>query len=154
MNIKIICIAKTKEKYFIEPFLEYQKRLLPYANVELKELAASKLTSTNNIDIVKKEEKQRILKALSPNLPIIVLSEEGMQINSVDFAHKIHTWQIKGGAQFIIGGTYGLDDEIKSAATLLMSLSKMTFTHEMIRIFLIEQLYRAFMINNNKKYHY
>ncbi|HOQ80602.1 MAG TPA: 23S rRNA (pseudouridine(1915)-N(3))-methyltransferase RlmH, partial [Candidatus Cloacimonadota bacterium] len=100
MNIKIICIAKTKEKYFIEPFLEYQKRLLPYANVELKELAASKLTSTNNIDIVKKEEKQRILKALSPNLPIIVLSEEGMQINSVDFAHKIHTWQIKGGAQF------------------------------------------------------
>jgi len=154
MNIQIICIGKTKEKYFIEPFLEYKKRLSPYTGIEIIELPASQLSSSNNIQIVKEQEKQKIFKCINPSLPLIVLSEEGHQLTSLQFAGKICEWQMKGRIQFIIGGTYGIDEELKRSAHLLLSFSKMTFTHEMIRVFLIEQIYRAFMINNNKKYHY
>jgi 23S rRNA (pseudouridine1915-N3)-methyltransferase len=154
LNITIICIAKTKEKYFIEPFQEYKKRLLPYANINLKEIPACKLTNTNNISMVKKEEGKKILKAINPAHAVIILSEDGMQASSEDFAKHMINWQEKGSLQFIIGGAYGLDEEVKKSANMLLSFSKMTFTHEMIRVFLVEQIYRAFMINNNKKYHY
>ncbi|HPM01358.1 MAG TPA: 23S rRNA (pseudouridine(1915)-N(3))-methyltransferase RlmH [Candidatus Cloacimonadota bacterium] len=154
MNIQIICIGKSKEKYFIEPFLEYRKRLSPYTGIELIELPATQLTNSNNVQIVKQQEKQRMMKLINPSLPLIVLSEEGQLMNSQCFAQKINDWQLKGTLQFVIGGTYGIDEELKQSAHLLLSFSKMTFTHEMIRIFLIEQIYRAFMINHHKKYHY
>lgn len=154
MNIQIICFGKTKEKYFIEPFLEYKKRLSPYCSLELIELPASQLTPTNNIEMVKDQEFKKLQKYLNSSYTNIALSEDGSQISSQTFAQKISLWQLKGNIQFIIGGTYGLDDKLKNQADYLLSFSKMTFTHEMIRIFLIEQIYRAFMINSNKKYHY
>ncbi len=154
MQIQIICIGKSKEKYFIEPFLEYKKRLSPYSSLEIIELASTPLSSSNNIEIVKEQEAQRIESKINPTWTLVVLSEEGQQMSSQQFAKKINEWQIKGNLQFVIGGTYGLSDTIKKKAHLLMSFSQMTFTHEMIRVFLIEQIYRSFMINSNKKYHY
>jgi len=154
MNIQIICFGKTKEKYFIEPFLEYKKRLSPFSSVDLIEIPASQLTHTNNIEIVKEQEFQKFKKYYNPSAALIALSEDGQIISSQQFAQKILSWQLKSNIQFVIGGTYGLHQNLKKQADFLLSFSKMTFTHEMIRIFLIEQIYRAYMINSNKKYHY
>lgn len=154
MQIQILCIGKSKEKYFIEPFLEYKKRLSPYSSLEIFELPSTPLSSSNNIEIVKEQEATRIESKINPSWTLIVLSEEGQQLSSQQFAKKISEWQLKGNIQFVIGGTYGLSDSLKKKANFLLSLSQMTFTHEMIRVFLIEQIYRSFMINSNKKYHY
>ncbi len=153
-SIQIICFGKTKEKYFIEPFLEYKKRLSSWINVDLIELPTVSLSSANNINIVKNKEGDILLKTIQNSDYLIVLSEEGEQLSSTDFTQFIDKAQLKGNIKFIIGGTYGLDERIKKRANFLLSFSKMTFTHEMIRVFLIEQIYRAYTILKNKKYHY
>lgn len=149
--MKIICVGKLKEKYWQEAIEEYQKRLQKYIRLELIEVKDEGLVEEKKaIDI----EKERIEKYLSPKDYIITLEIEGKLLNSREFSEELEKIVIKNSnIVFIIGGSYGLSEEIKSRANLHLSFSKMTFPHQMFRVMLLEQIYRAYKIMNNEKYH-
>ncbi len=153
MRISIICLGKSKKKYVELGITEYLKRIPNFYNMEIIELPDIKLTKTNSIEIVKKKEADIIRKHLNTGDFIIALDEKGKQFTSVEFSSYFDKLSGKN-LVFIIGGVYGLDLEIKKKADLLLSFSKFTFTHQMIRFLLVEQIYRAFTIIKHKKYHY
>ncbi len=154
MNIRVICPGKTKQKFIANGIAEYTKRLGPFCKFEIIETADVKLSSSNNIDIVKEKEAQIIDKYLKQSNYLIALDQYGKQMTSEEFAGFIDNSMGKINIDFIIGGVYGLSDQLRKRANLLLSFSKMTFTHRMIRMLLVEQIYRAFTIINGKKYHY
>lgn len=137
-KIKIVCIGKVKEKYISQGIDEYLKRLRPFVKVEIVELK----------DEGMRKEVEKISNYISPNT--FVMDEAGKQYSSIEFAEIIK--KTEGEIIFVIGGAEGIDSSIKKKSKL-MSLSKMTFIHEMARLFLIEQIYRSQMINNNRNYH-
>ena len=148
--INIITVGKIKEKYIIDGINEYLKRLAKYAKVNLIEL------SDDSFDKVKtlKSESERILSKLDLKSFIVTLEIEGKQMTSVEFANKIDNILIENSnIDFIIGGSYGLSDDIKNMSRLHLSFSKMTFPHQLFRVLLLEQIYRAYKINNNESYH-
>lgn len=146
--IKIICVGKIKEKYLKDAILEYQKRLSKYTKLEIIEVPDE---ATGNI---LEKEKNSILKHINDKDYIITLEIEGNMISSIDFSKKIDNTLINyPNITFIIGGSYGLDDKIKSISNYKLSFSKMTFPHQLFRILLLEQIYRAFKILNNESYH-
>lgn len=152
LSIKIIQIGKTKDKFFKEAEKEFLKRLKPFAKIEQITLKESKKEPKKAIE----EEGKLILEKTDQNTYIIVLERTGLKVSSGKFAELIKNQRDfgKGKITFIIGGPYGLSKEILQKANFQLSLSKMTFTHQMIRIFLLEQIYRAFTILEGKKYHY
>jgi len=152
MKIKIFCLGKSKQKFIEEGIREYQKRISKYAKIEIKILLDAKLTKTNTIEIVKNKEAEILEKYLQRNNFIIVLDENGKQFTSIEFSNFIS--KIDRNVIFVIGGVYGLSEKILKRANLVLSFSKFTFTHQMIRLILMEQLYRAFTIIEGKKYHY
>lgn len=156
MRIRIICPGKTKQKFITAGIAEYQKRLGPFCKFEMIETADVKLTSSNNIELVKEKEAEIIVKHLKQkgdNL-LVVLDEIGKQKSSVEFSSFLESHLGKNDIDFVIGGVYGLSDSIRKRADLLLGLSRMTFTHRMIRMLLVEQIYRGFCILHGKKYHY
>lgn len=149
--IKIICLGKIKEDYLIKGIEEYKKRISKYQNIEIYELQDE---NTNDKKVTLKKEKERILKIVNPKDYIITLEIEGKELTSEEFAKKLdETFIINSNITFIIGGSYGLDDEIKALSKMKLSFSKMTFPHQLFRLVLLEQIYRAFKINNNEEYH-
>jgi 23S rRNA (pseudouridine1915-N3)-methyltransferase len=154
MSIEIICLGKTKQKFIEDGITEYMKRLQSFSKVSFTVLPDIKLSGSNTIELVKKKEAEVIKKKLKPDSFLIVLDEIGKQMSSVKFASLIERTLLHKKIQIVIGGVYGLDDEIRKKANLLMGLSQMTFTHRMVRMILVEQIYRAFTILNNKQYHY
>lgn len=154
MKIRIICPGKTKQKFIEEGIAEYTKRLTAFCKLEIIETADVKLSSSNNIDIVKEKEAEIIGKYIKNDNYLIALDEKGKQFSSVDFAGFIDNYKGIRNIDFLIGGVYGLADELRQRADLLLSFSQMTFTHRMIRMLLVEQIYRSFCILNGKKYHY
>jgi len=154
MKIKILALGKSKQKFIEEGLQEYLKRLTKYAKIDFKILADVKLTKTNSIEIVKEKEAIIVEKQLMEYDFVIALDENGTQFSSKDFAKLIEKQKGKSNVVFIIGGVYGLSSKILSKANLILSFSKFTFTHQMIRFILTEQLYRAFTILEGKKYHY
>ena len=159
LNINIVCVGKLKEKYLKDAIDEYSKRLSKYCNLKILELNDEKLPSKINesvINNVKKEECSRILKSLKKDSYIIALDLNGKQYTSEEFSIKLEDIAVKGTSNitFIIGGTLGLTEEVKCKAKELICLSKMTFPHQLIRVFLLEQLFRAFKISNNETYHW
>lgn len=149
--IKIICLGKIKESYLVKGIEEYKKRISKYQLLEIIELADE---GTSDKKVALKKEKEKILKVLNPKDYIITLELEGNEISSREFAKKIENIFItKSNITFIIGGSYGLDDEIKNLSNYKLSFSKMTFPHQLFRLILLEQIYRAFKINNNEEYH-
>jgi 23S rRNA (pseudouridine1915-N3)-methyltransferase len=160
MKITIIQIGKTKHSFVLEAEQEYLKRLHPQAKIDIITLKESPAfdhsSSPTGRQKVKAEEAEYILKNLRPATKIIALDEHGRQFTSTDFAAQIGKFRDFEGADltFIIGGPFGLDQSILDKAHLILSFSKFTFTHEMIRMLLLEQLYRAFSILQNKTYHY
>ena len=153
MNIKILCLGKSKKKYIENGVNEYLKRLTKYSHIKFEILPDVKLTKTINIEIVKEKEAVIIEKHISENSLIICLDEHGKQLTSLEFSvflNKINQKNII----FIIGGIYGISSRIIQKADLILSFSHFTFTHQMIRLLLIEQIYRAFTIIKGKKYHY
>lgn len=156
MRIRIIQIGKNKDKYIEEGTAEFLKRLRGFADVEiltLKEILASKTFTKEH---AMEEEGIEILAKIGENPDdfIIVLDEHGKEFSSVDFSKMIGENKNRGGSlTFVIGGPYGLSAEVKKRASLLFSLSKLTFTHQMIRLFLLEQIYRGFCILSGKEYH-
>ena len=154
MKIKILALGKSKQKFIEDGLQEYLKRLSKYTKTEFIVLPDIKLTGTNSIAIVKDKEASILEKNLNSSSFIIALDENGKQFSSLEFAGLIEKQKGKSDIVFIIGGVYGLSKTILLKADLILSFSKLTFTHQMIRFILTEQLYRAFTILEGKKYHY
>jgi len=153
--MKIICLGKTKQKFIKDGIDEYQKRISKYVKLDWLILPDVKLTGNNTIENIKEQEAEIIIKKLPMSSFIIVLDETGKEFSSVKIAkfieNKLNT---KKEVIYIIGGVYGLSNKILTKADLVLSFSRFTFTHQMIRLLLLEQLYRSFTIIKNKKYHY
>ncbi|MCC6643190.1 23S rRNA (pseudouridine(1915)-N(3))-methyltransferase RlmH, partial [Candidatus Peregrinibacteria bacterium] len=158
MRIQIIQVGKTKHQFITAAEQEYSKRLSPWADLKIITLKESSTDSTSEHarQKTKSAEAAKILEVIPKDSFVIALDETGKQFTSVEFAEKINHLKDFQGANltFIIGGPFGLAEEVKKQASLLLSFSKFTFTHEMIRALLLEQLYRAFTIISNKTYHY
>ena len=149
--IKIICLGKIKESFLEEAIKEYKKRISKYQQLEIIELQDEGI---NDKKVALKKEKERILKVLNKKDYIITLEIEGKEESSEEFAKRLNNIFIENSnITFIIGGSYGLDDEIKTLSNYKMSFSKMTFPHQLFRVILLEQVYRAFKIINNEEYH-
>ena len=149
--IKIICVGKIKENYLREAIEEYSKRLSKYTKLELIEVMD---VDNPNVDITLSKEKDNILKYINPKDYIITLEIDGNMIDSIEFSKKMNQLFITNSCiTFIIGGSYGLHDDIKNMSNYKLSFSKMTFPHQLFRVILLEQIYRSFKINNNESYH-
>ena len=149
--IKIICVGKIKESFYRDAVDEYKKRLSKYTDIEIIEVLDEGLTDQKT---TLKKESEKILKVLNPKDYIITMEIEGKELSSPELANKIDSiFNINSNITFIIGGSYGLSDEIKNMSNFKLSFSKLTFPHQLFRILLLEQIYRAFKINNNESYH-
>lgn len=155
LKLTIISIGKLKETYWQEAAQEYTKRIKRFAQLELVELKEISFGDNDDKETVKVKEAARITEALPKSSFVIVLDERGEQITSQKLAQKIQTIQQEySHICFVIGGSLGLHETIKNQGSLVLSLSSFTFTHEMAKVFLIEQLYRAFMISSGSEYHH
>jgi len=147
--IKVICVGKIKEKFYREAIEEYLKRLSKYTKVEIIEVM-----DEPNIEKALKIEEERISKHIKDNDYVITLEIEGKELSSLELASKIsNTFINYSNIVFVIGGSYGMSDIIKKRSNFALSFSKMTFPHQLFRVVLLEQIYRAFKINNNENYH-
>lgn len=155
--IKFIAVGKLKEKYWKDAFQEYSKRLTKYSKVELIEIEEEKISIENEsmMKISKEKEGERILKKITSNDYVILFDVQGKEYDSVKLASKIQSLidQGKNNLCFVLGGSYGFSKEVYDRSQDKISMSKMTFPHQFARIMAIEQVYRAFKINNNEKYH-
>ena len=159
ININIICIGKLKEKYLKDAVSEYSKRLSKYCKINIIELSDEKIPSKVNdsiINSVKIEEGTKIINSLKNDSYVFSLDLKGKQYSSEEFSHKIQELSVNGYSTitFIIGGTLGLTNEVLKKSNELICFSKMTFPHQLIRVFLLEQLFRGFKIANNETYHW
>lgn len=149
--IKIITVGSLKERYLKEAIEEYQKRIKKYTDIEIIEVKDEGLLSPMQ---AMEKESEKIKKHISEKEYIITLEIEGKQFTSEEFSRKIEDIQmINSNITFIIGGSYGIDQSIKEKAKTHLSFSKMTFPHQLFRVLLLEQIYRAFKIMNNESYH-
>lgn len=145
--IKIICVGKIKEKFFVEAIKEYQKRITKYTKIEIIEVSDEQ---NNTLE----KEKENILKVLNQKDYIVTLEIEGNSLTSIELSKKIEqTLSINPNITFIIGGSEGLHNDIKKLSNYKLSFSKLTFPHQLFRLFLLEQIYRSFKIINNESYH-
>lgn len=149
--IKIICVGKIKEKYLREAIIEYTKRIKKYTNIEIIELSDESFQDEKKII---KMEADNILKHINKKDYLITLEINGKEYTSTSFAHKLDKISIAySNIAFIIGGSLGLSEEISKVANEKISFSRLTFPHQLFRVFLLEQIYRAYKINNNETYH-
>lgn len=158
MNISIICIGKLKEKYWVDAVGEYTKRLKRFVNLEIVELKESRLAdnaSKAEEEQVKREEGEAILKNIKKGTYVITLEIQGKSLSSEELAKKFSDLALDGKTNIalVIGGSLGLSEEVSQRADYKLSFSKMTFPHQMMRVILLEQVYRSFKINNNETYH-
>ena len=158
MKIRILAIGKIKEPYLKQGIDEYLKRIKPYCQIEVVEVNDEPVNDNlkdADIERVKNLEGEKILKLLKPQDYLISLDLNKKQLTSEEFAKYIEDKLVLGGStiNFVIGGSYGLSDALKKRANDAISLSNMTFLHQMTRLILLEQIYRAFKINRNETYH-
>lgn len=158
MKITIAAVGKLKEKYLKDSISEYTKRISRFADVEIVEVedehAPESLSTAQEVQ-VKQKEAERLLKRVKENSYIILLDLAGEQADSETFSSKIESVMLSGNSHitFIIGGSLGLDKSLINAAGYRLCLSKMTFPHQLARLILLEQIYRAFKIMNGETYH-
>ena len=158
MKISIVCVGKLKEKYWTMAVDEYSKRLGKYVKLEIIELPDEKAPESMSAaqeEQVKAKEGERILKAIKDDTYVVTLEIEGKQLTSVELAELIEEKKLRGVSHiaFVIGGSLGLSDEVIKKADYHLSFSKMTFPHQLMRVVLLEQIYRAERINKNEPYH-
>lgn len=155
--IKIIAVGKLKEKYWQEAYQEYAKRLTKFIKLETIEIEEEKINDEKEslILIAKEKEGERILKKIERNDFVILFDVQGEMKDSLQFAkfiqNKVDT--INGNICFVLGGSYGFSEDVYKRSQFKQSISKLTFPHQFARVMAIEQIYRAFKINNNEKYH-
>lgn len=158
MRITVVGVGKIKEKYLTMAIDEYAKRLSRYCKLEIIELADEK-TPDNASEAeelqIKKKEGERILKHIKDGAFVIALAIEGKQLSSTELADKMQSLGVNGESNlvFVIGGSLGLDQEVLKRADYLLSFSKMTFPHQVMRMILLEQVYRGFRIIHGEPYH-
>ncbi|AUN15886.1 rRNA large subunit methyltransferase [[Clostridium] sordellii] len=158
MNITIISVGKLKEKYLKLGIEEFSKRLSKYCKLDMIELDDEKCPenlSDKDMEIVKNKEGQKILSKIKNNSYVIALAIDGKNLSSEELADTISKLAVRGISHitFIIGGSLGLADEVLKRADYKLSFSKMTFPHQLMKLILLEQVYRSFRINNNEPYH-
>jgi 23S rRNA (pseudouridine1915-N3)-methyltransferase len=158
MKITLICVGKLKEKYLSMAVEEYTKRLSRYCVIEIIELADEKTpdqASEAIEDQIKRKEGDRILKSIKADSFVIALVIQGAMLSTEELARKIDSLGVTGISHitFIIGGSLGLSEEVIKRAEYHLSFSKMTFPHQLMRVILLEQIYRSYRINTNQPYH-
>lgn len=157
LSVKIYVTGTLKEEYYKDAIAEYKKRLGTMCKLEIIEYKEYKLpegASAKQIEVALESEGQRILADLSPRAYKIAMCVEGKQLSSEEFAEKLDSIATSHGeVALIIGSSFGLSDEVKRACDYRMSVSKMTLTHQMLRVWLVEIIYRCLSINNGGKYH-
>ncbi|MGJ8714117.1 MAG: 23S rRNA (pseudouridine(1915)-N(3))-methyltransferase RlmH [Maribacter stanieri] len=156
MTIKLLAIGKTDSSQLQELIEIYQKRLQHYVNFEIELIPDLKKTKNLSKDQQKEKEGELILKKLAPTDILILFDEKGKQYTSVEFSQYLQKKMNSGIKQlvFLIGGPYGFSNDIYAKASGKISLSKMTFSHQMVRLFITEQIYRAYTILKNEPYHH
>ncbi len=155
MSIRILTLGKLKEAYWQSAEQEYLKRLSAFTKLEIIELREEAFSEKDSPENIKKREAEKLLKQLDKDDFVIVLDAHGKSYSSEEFSQQLTNWSIQqSNIIFIIGGPLGLDESILQRASAKLSFSKMTFTHQMIRVFLLEQIYRGYMIAAKRKYHY
>ena len=159
MKITVVTAGKIKEKYLTAGINEFLKRLGPFANVKIVEINEEKMKD-NPSEAEKQQtlqqEGQRLLRQVPEGSYLFVLDVYGQQLSSEKLAAKLDSLAFQGRSNitFLIGGAFGLSEEVRQAADFRLSFSPMTFTHQMIRLLLVEQIYRCFKINRGEKYHW
>ena len=158
MRINIVCVGKIKEKYLKLGIDEFKKRLSKYCKLEIIELEDEKAPenlSDKEMLIIKEKEGKKILAKIQDNSYVIALAIDGKNLSSEELAETINKLGVRGisNITFVIGGSLGLSDEVLSRADYKLSFSKMTFPHQLMRLILLEQVYRAYRINNGEPYH-
>ena len=159
MNINIVAAGKIKERYLAEGIAEFMKRLRPYAQVHILEISEEKMKenpSPAEKEKILSQEGERLLRQVPDGSYLIVLDVYGKESSSEELAARIDALGLQGQSNitFLIGGAFGLSREVRAAAKERLSFSRMTFTHQIVRLLLVEQIYRAFKINRGEKYHW
>ena len=158
MKITIVCVGKIKEKFYRDALAEYTKRLSRYCSLTITEVADEKTkeqASETECAIIKDREGERILKSIRDDGYVIALAIDGKNLDSVELSEKIDKLGLSGKSNvyFVIGGSLGLSDAVMKRADYKLSFSRMTFPHQLMRVILSEQIYRAFRIMNHEPYH-
>lgn len=158
LTVRLICVGKMRERFYIDAFAEYSKRLRPFCRLELIEPQEAKLPdspSEKEIAAALNKEALEITRAIPTDAYTAALCIEGAQMTSEAMAGLIAKREVSGKPKlcFIIGGSYGLAESVKQGCDLRLSMSKMTFPHHLARVMLIEQIYRGFKINEGSRYH-
>ena len=156
MKLSIICMGRTRERFIQDGIEKYLRYLKPYAPAELNVLREEKIEDLRDAPRIRKLEAAKITKALSPGAYVVALDERGREFTSHEFAAFMDKALEKGTREisFVLGGAMGLDESVTGKADTVLALSRWTLTHEMARLVLLEQLYRAFTIIKGKTYHY
>ncbi len=158
MKITVITVGKIKEKYLRDAIAEYSKRLSKYCKLEILEVADEKTPENASETVeegIRQKEGERILKHIKEDAYVITLEVGGKMLDSVEFSRKIETLGIQGKSHicFVIGGSIGLSQEVLKRSDYGLSFSKMTFPHQLMRVILLEQIYRSYRIMSNEPYH-
>lgn len=158
LNIQIVCVGKIKEAFYRDAIAEYTKRLGRYCKLKIIEVADENTPQNASVILeeqIREKEAERILKAISDHTYVCILAIEGKEFDSVSFAQKIDSLATNGASDitFVIGGSLGLAASVYQKADMKLSFSKMTFPHQLMRVILLEQIYRGFRIIHNEPYH-
>ena len=158
MKITICCVGKIKEKFYSQAIAEYSKRLSKYCKLEIKEAADEKTPDSASDTVnrmIKEKEGDRLLSFIKDDSYVIALAIDGKMLDSVELSEKIDNLMLSGKSDivFVIGGSLGLDKRVLDRADYKLSFSKMTFPHQLMRVILLEQIYRSFRIMKNDPYH-
>ena len=156
MKVRFVVVGKTDEKYLLEGISKYEKRLKHYAQYSMEVIPDVKKSKKLSSELQKVEEGKEILSKVAKSDYIVLLDEKGKSFSSKEFAKNLEKKMVSGVSSivFIIGGPYGFSDDVYQRANEKLSLSKMTFSHQMVRLFFVEQLYRGFSILKGEKYHH
>ena len=156
MKLTLLCMGKTRERFIQEGMGKYLRYLEHYADIGVKELKEEKIADLKDAPLIRKKEAERVFKAVPVDSYLVSLDERGEEFTSHEFAAFLNS-QLDSGVReivFVLGGAMGLDEEVTARSNKTVALSRWTFTHEMARLVLLEQLYRAFTIIKGKTYHY
>tara|TARA_B100001758_G_scaffold243724_1_gene253903 strand:+ start:661 stop:1134 length:474 start_codon:yes stop_codon:yes gene_type:complete len=156
MKIVLLAIGRTNEQYLIEGIAKYQKRLKHYTQFEIFEIPYVKNAKNFSNAELMKREGELILKQLRPSDYLVILDDKGKSFTSIKFSEKLQAWILSGKKRlvFVVGGAYGFSDEVYVRGNEKISLSKMTLSHQMVRLFFVEQIYRGYTIINHQPYHH
>lgn len=158
LSVNVLCVGKLKESYWRDACAEYQKRLGAYCRIQVTEIAEEKIAevpSDSQIALTLEAEGKRLLSHISSDCLVVALCIEGKELDSLRLSQYIDRAMVDGVSKiaFVIGGSWGLSDAVKSRADLRLSMSPMTFPHQLARVMTLEQIYRAFQISSGGKYH-